>query len=107
MSMFDPRKSPETNHSFIYGFVYIHINAFGIDANIGVCWKSSMIGFRSFFNRRSRSSLFESIESKQQSSEFQTCKCVTVKVCGFLSGGSCHSVNTCYLLVVVSSMDSK
>jgi hypothetical protein len=47
-SMFDQRKSPEPNPSFIYGFVYIHINAFGIDANIGVCWKSSMIGFRSF-----------------------------------------------------------
>jgi hypothetical protein len=27
------------------------------------CWKSSMIGFRSFFNRRSRLSQFESIES--------------------------------------------
>jgi hypothetical protein len=47
-SMFDLRKSLETNPSFIYGFVYIHIDAFGIDANIGVCWKSSMIGFHSF-----------------------------------------------------------
>lgn len=54
--MFDLRKSPETNPRFIYGFVYIHINAFGINTNIGVCWKSSMIGFRSFFNRGSRSS---------------------------------------------------
>ena len=46
-SMFDLRKTPETNPSFIYGFVYIHIDVFDIDMNIGVCWKSSMIGFRS------------------------------------------------------------
>jgi hypothetical protein len=36
------------------GFVYIHIDIFDVDMNIGVCWKSPMIGFRNFFNRRSR-----------------------------------------------------